>query len=609
MSKKRKRVVFGWAVILALAVFVVLDVHVARQESGKSPVAIVNDASAKSATKAVVTIVTSMDKELKNPAPLDAEKVTYEQVNDAVRRALDMDKSETSLPRVIKPTDWVLVKINMVHAPVQDKDGVRKSVSFLNHGFEHWGDVTDARVVKSVIGYMVEKIKPKRITIVEGSGTWAVAGKRGQGPQYDRASFDNDGWTIQWREFDNICYKDLCEQFTKSQNNTVVDYIDLNEDKYKFVPVPGYALQRVDMKKRGDKMFGRDAWIPGTGKLRDGYYMPETMLNADKLVNIPAFKMNSLGGTLIFKNYVGAFSSFPYNNGVAKSQMDQYGIAQGIVDIFSYRPTNYAVIAGFWASEKDWPSWTTNLHHNIVIAGGNPVATEATGLRALGTNPEDVVWTHLAKNKGFGSFDEKDITVVGKQVREVRRNFVKHSAYQGIGFQNYLLNGPYQETDLNKDLLGGEATIKPKDGQTASTGKPWQVFKHAFGFPEAYVCLNETFNADLANTITYAYLCLKSPMKQQGNFMFGFDGGAKVYLNGKVILNNDGPHQYKLREQAIPVVLDKGDNHILIKLKSRFGPAGFASSIEDTSKTRLYDLEVVVPKEQGTLQLAKSAKL
>ncbi len=50
--------------------------------------------------------------------------------------------------------------------------------------------------------------------------------------------------------------------------------------------------------------------------------------------------------------------------------MDKYGFAQGMVDIFSYKPTVYAVVAGFWASEKDWPTDTRNLHHNVVVAGG-----------------------------------------------------------------------------------------------------------------------------------------------------------------------------------------------------------------------------------------------
>jgi hypothetical protein len=76
-----------------------------------------------------------------------------------------------------------------------------------------------------------------------------------------------------------------------------------------------------------------------------------------------------------------------------------------------------------------------------------------------------------------------------------------------------------------------------------------------------------------------------------------------------VIYRDDGPHEYTLREISVPVVLDKGSNHLLIKLKNRFGDAGFSSSIEDSSKTMLYDLEVVVPKEKGMAAPVKSAKL
>ncbi|MFA6472084.1 MAG: DUF362 domain-containing protein [Candidatus Latescibacterota bacterium] len=591
--------------ILSFFISIGIDIRHAHRDHATPQVSLIEDSQAKT-NRAVVAIATSEDKEIQNPVPLTAERVTYEQVDAVVRRALELDKSETCLSKIIKPTDHVLIKLNLVSAPMYDRDGKRKNEHFFDNGEGHWGDETDARVVKSVVNYLVEKIKPQRISLVEGA-TWIIGGKRGQGPQYE-GSYDEDGWTLHWREFDNISYKDMCEEFTRSQNHTVVDYIDLNEDKYRFVPVPGGALQRVDVKFRSGK-FGYGVTVPGTGTPRDGYYMPETIINGKKLINIPAMKMNIGGGTLLFKNYVGAFASIPYGDGRGKSQMDRFGFAPGMLDIFSYCPTDYGVIAGFWASERDWPSKTQNLHHNIVVAGGNPVATEATTLRAMGVNPSDVVAMHLARNKGIGSFEEKDITVVGKQVREVRRNFLKHSGYQGIGFQNYLMNGPYKETDLDKDILGGETLIKPKDGQKASTGKPWWVFKHPYGFPEAYVSLNETLTEDLANTITYAYLCLKSPMKQMGKFMFGYDGGAKVFLNGKEIFRDEGPHEYQLREKAVPVVLEKGENHLLIKLKTRYGAAGFASSIEDTAKTMLYDLEVVVPKEKGTIPPIKNTKL
>ena len=592
MKKQNKRILFPVIVILGIGIIILIDIVTTRQEKSM----VLRSYKGKPGIRSTVAIATSADRELENPVPITAEKVTYEQVDAVVRRALELDTSETSLTRIINPADWVIVKINMVHAPVQDNDGKRRNLHFYRNDIEHWGDITDARVVKSVVHYMVENIKPRRITIVEGSGTWAVAGKRGQGPQYEN-SYDVDGWIVHWREFDNICYKEMCEEFTKAQNHTIVDYIDLNEDEYIFKPVPGGAFQYEGARFRDPKKFGRLALIPGSGKIREGYYMPKTILMADKLVNIPAMKMNSGGGTLIFKNYVGAFASIPYGDGIAKSQMDNFGFAQGMVDIYSYKPTNYGLIAGFWASEKDWPSNTLNLHHNIVIAGGDPLAVEATALRVMGVNPYEVIQTHLAHSKGFGNFDEKDITVAGTPVRAVRRNFIKHSAYDGIGFQNYLMNGPYKETDLDRDLLGGEATIRPRDGDITA-GKSWWVFKHPFGFPEAYVSLNEHISEDLTNTMTYAYICVQSPLTQEGTFTFGFDDGAKVFLNGEVIFRDDGPGEYKLRECNIPVTLKKGENHLLIKLKNRFGQAGFASCIEDSSKTMIYDMEVVVPIEK-----------
>jgi hypothetical protein len=594
MSERKKTVIILQCAVLLGVFLVILDFVNARRGHENTLVGVVD---AQNAGKNVVVVVPSNDKALSSPVPLDAEKVTYAQVDAAVRRALDLDVSDTNIRKVITPADWVIVKLNLVRAPLADADGKRRLDAFWLNGNGKWGDESDPRVVKSVVSYLVEKVGPKRITLVEGAAEWGAAGKQGQGPQYEK-SYDVDGWTTRWEGEDNLCYKEICEQLTKSQNHTVVDYIDLNEDKYTFAPLPNGAYQREKVQTRRANRYGYGALVPGTGTLRTGYYMPQTMLGPNKLINIPAMKMNVGGGTLVFKNYVGAFASIPYGDGLQKSQMDRYGYAQGMLDVFSYKPTVYAVVAGFWASEKDWPNGTQNLHHNVVIAGGNPVAVEATTLRIMGVNPAEVPQMHLARSKGYGSWEEKDITVVGAPVRSVRRNFIKHSSYNGIGFQNYLINGPWKETDLDKDLLGGEATIHPQDGDSTN-GKPWWVFKHSFGFPEAYVSLDETVGGDFANTITYGYLRLQSPSRQEGKFTFGFDDGAKVYLNGKVIFQDDGPKDFTIRSVSVPVVLEKGENHLLIKLKNRFGPAGFASSIEDTSKTMLYDLDVVIPKERG----------
>jgi len=597
--KRSVKVLIAVVGLIGLLV-ILLDIKMSRRQGSVLDTAMVPILTAPPEGLSVVAIATSADTELAEPVALDTSPVSYRQVDAVVRRALELDTSDTRLTNVIGPDDWVIVKINLVCAPLTDSTSSRTNRGFYNNDIQHWGDVTDARVVKSVVTYLVETVGPKRISLVEGSGTWAVAGKFGQGGVYDN-SFDVDGWTVHWREFDNICYLEMCEELTNSQERTLVDYVDLNEDEYRFVPVPGGAFQFEGCKFRDGKRFTPWSPIPGTGKRREGYYMPATMLDADKLVNIPAMKMNGGGGTLIFKNYVGAFASIPYGDGLSKRQMDNFSFAHGMVDIFSYKPTVYGVIGGFWASERDWPRDTLNCHNNIVIAGGDPLAVEATTLRAMGVNPRDVVQTHLALAKGFGHYDERDIRVVGTPVRDVRRNFIKHSAFRGLGFQTFLMHGPHKADDLDTDLLGGEPTIAPTEGMTTA-GSSWWTFRHPWGYPEAYVSLNENCDVSLTETVTYAYLGIESFESQQGTLVLGFDDGVKVFLNGREVYKDDGSREYKYADVRVPVTLDKGMNRLLIKLRNRYGEAGFSCSIVDDSETRMYDIRVVVPGGPAMVQ-------
>ena len=138
MSRKNKnRVVAALCVFILLAIIV--DIVITRRGSSLLSFPANDSFAARSAEKAVVAIATSKDKGLALPVPLDAEKVTYEQVDAVVRKALEMDTSTTRLVNVIKPGDWVIVKLNMVHAPVRDSDGKRQNANFWRHGFEHWG--------------------------------------------------------------------------------------------------------------------------------------------------------------------------------------------------------------------------------------------------------------------------------------------------------------------------------------------------------------------------------------------------------------------------------------------------------------------------------------
>jgi len=100
MAERRKKLVYLCTAILALVMFLALDFVTAHRGKNTS---FMNAAVAKTVYPATVAIATSADKELPSPVSISSEKVTYAQVDAVVRRALDLDTSDTSIRNVIKP--------------------------------------------------------------------------------------------------------------------------------------------------------------------------------------------------------------------------------------------------------------------------------------------------------------------------------------------------------------------------------------------------------------------------------------------------------------------------------------------------------------------------
>lgn len=610
MSKRTSRTV-SWTIVLgAIALFVLFDLATTDKSKWNTNPVAPAAINAEINGRSVVAIATSEDEGLPDPVPMDTGEVTYEQVKAVVYRALDLDTSERNIRKVIEPDDWVAIKVNMVTAPIES--GGRKRTGFWRDGIEHWGDVTDLRVVKATISYLIEKVGPKRITIVEGSAEWSR-----KGTPYGNA-YDTDGWEIQWREFGNLSYIGMMREFNERQTTTVVDTCDLNDSAYRFEPVPGGPLQRVGPQWRDSGRFGWGVPIPFTGTPREGYYMPTAVLDADKMISIAVMKTNYGGATLAMKNYVGTLASRAYGDGTSKMQMDNNGYERGFVDLFSYNPAVYAVIGGFWAEEGSWPGTRWNLHRNMVIASGDPVAADAVALRAMQINPRDVEHLYLGTYKGLGTFDLDQIEVVGRPVEEVQHPFKRHKSFMGIGFQRWLVNGPHEGADLEADLLGGEGAYVPKRGQTVGD-RPWEVWEHPPSYPEAYVDLmrrpataakavaGEPWPVafpDLANTTTYAFTLIESEKEQGGYLWFGADDGARVWLNGELVLDQPGPMALNLGEFRTRVMLKKGLNALMVKVVNRYGGSGFAASVVDIGKnksgTMLFDIRPVLPGDRLT---------
>ncbi len=540
-----------------------------------------------------VAVATSSDSELAEPAALNT-SLNFSQVDAIVRRALDLDQSKRSIRAVIEPSDWVVVKVNIV------TNRGNPSSAYYHNGIEHPGQITDLRVVKSVINYLIEQVEPRRITIAEGG---AESPRKGE-PGFP-TNAEEDGWSATYPEFGDLSYIKMLEEFAAMGVSTVVDTSDLNYAPFRREPVPGGPIQRLGVTRLRYPGAQFGFHVEGTGSFRkDGYFMPEPILDADKVISIAAMKTTIYGTTLGIKNYVGTLASGAYGDGTSKRQHYQNNPEHGYVDLFSYNPAAYTVIEGFWGTEGDGPQWGQNVQHNVVVAGGDPLATEAVTNVVMGFNPLDLEHLYLAATKGFGTFDIDRIQVEGRAPASVQRNFVKSrgggrsGAFYGRGIRRWLVAGPFpNSSDIGSEPLPNEAQLYPREGEPAGD-VVWTQVEH-LGYTAEILPLGDLNgkDQDIAN---YAFTLVQAPQAQGGFLWLGYGDYAKVWLNGDVVYENIARRNFQLADQKVPIRLAQGKNKLLFKIGNSAGNTMLAAHVVDQDGDRLPGIEFLLPGEIPT---------
>ena len=97
------------------------------------------------------------------------------------------------------------------------------------------------------------------------------------------------------------------------------------------------------------------------------------------------------------------------------------GISKVIVDINTALKPALTIIDGFIAMEGRGPSQGRPVKMDLIIAGKDVVATDATASRAMGFEPMEIAHIRKAQEKGLGNID--DIEVVGSKLEDVSRMF------------------------------------------------------------------------------------------------------------------------------------------------------------------------------------------
>jgi len=97
------------------------------------------------------------------------------------------------------------------------------------------------------------------------------------------------------------------------------------------------------------------------------------------------------------------------------------GISKVIVDINTVLKPHLTVIDGFVAMEGKGPSSGTPVKMDLILAGKDPVATDATCARVMGLDPHEISHIRGAHQKDIGEIDNIDIA--GLQIDDVKREF------------------------------------------------------------------------------------------------------------------------------------------------------------------------------------------
>ncbi|HID62419.1 MAG TPA: DUF5107 domain-containing protein, partial [Anaerolineae bacterium] len=305
-----------------------------------------------------------------SPTPSD------EDVEAMVRQAVAL---AGGLEDIIEPGDTVVIKPNLVWDALP----------------EH-GQVTDPRVTRAVVR-LAQEVGAGQVLIAEGSAVY-VSGENDRFPT--KAAFHVSG---------------------HDGNHDMVDDVTL-------VPL-------IDLNISGDDTDARDpdyvtAVILSNGLIRNQYWLPNPILNADVLIGVPVLKNHSLSGlTLALKNMIGIAPNDIYHapgKPVLKSELSHNpaDLPRHIVDLNLCRPLDFVVVDGL-RGLTDGPTGNhlADPPMKLVMAGRDPVAVDTVGALVIGYDPASISYLPLAQQTGLGTMDVSHIRVLGRPVAEVRQDF------------------------------------------------------------------------------------------------------------------------------------------------------------------------------------------
>ncbi len=229
----------------------------------------------------------------------------------------------------------------------------------------------------------------------------------------------------------------------------------------------GYEL--VDLKKTGTMTLP----VPG-GKVFQEVESYRAVKEADVIISLPKLKTHDQTEiTCSIKKLKGLLSDR------YKKLMHLEGLFDGVVDLLSAIKPRLAVVDGIYCQEGLGPVFGRPVEMDLILAGKDLVAVDAVCGRIMGFDPEEVLLTQKAAQRGLGKSKKEEIEILGERLEELHRRFLRSTEDRPVEVEGFtLLFGGITCTGCRNTVMSALVDMRNADqlmylpGVTVVTGDP-----------------------------------------------------------------------------------------------------------------------------------------
>jgi uncharacterized protein (DUF362 family) len=178
------------------------------------------------------------------------------------------------------------------------------------------------------------------------------------------------------------------------------------------------GIEAVSIEDRGWKI------VEISGAISRKLELSKLALEVDKIIPIPILKASMEGGGITCSIKVLHALARPSTDRVRRHRTDLW---QKLVDIVKAvrEKITLCVVDGILGMEGDGPIHGTAVEHNIILAGDDPVATDAVAAKAIGFEYPlyEVGPISLAHTQGLGTADLDKIEILGENIDQIKRRY------------------------------------------------------------------------------------------------------------------------------------------------------------------------------------------